>query len=99
MLPNDEVLRFYVLGRVQGVGFRRWAVREAAALGLIGWIRNRYDGRVEIAVKGADEALQKFMAQCRKGPLFAKVLELDFNVSNEDMPTIPENGFIKIDNF
>ncbi len=99
MIQREEVLRFYVLGRVQGVGFRRWAVREATALQLTGWIRNRYDGRVEICVKGSDSALKTFMDLCRKGPMFAKVLELDFNVQALDEPPFAEGAFVKVPDF
>lgn len=99
MIRPDDVLRFYVTGRVQGVGFRRWAIREASALQLAGWVRNRYDGRVEICVKGSDDALRTFTDLCRKGPLFAKVLELDFNISAQDEPPLPDGRFIKISDF
>ena len=99
MIQREDVLRFYVLGRVQGVGFRRWAVREASALQLTGWIRNRYDGRVEILAKGNDTALKTFIDLCRKGPLFAKVLELDFNVTAQDEPPLTEGAFVKTSDF
>ena len=38
----------YFYGRVQGVGFRYYAVQKAGQLGLAGWVRNRYDGSVEM---------------------------------------------------
>src|SRR3546814_20933244 len=41
--------RYYVTGRVQGVGYRHWVVQRARALELIGWVSNRRDGRVEVA--------------------------------------------------
>ena len=99
MIQPDNKLRFYVTGRVQGVGFRRWAVREATALQLAGWVRNRYDGRVEICVKGSDETLRTFTDLCRKGPMFAKVLELDFNVQALDEPPFAEGAFVKVADF
>ena len=43
-------------GRVQGVGFRYYAVNKANQLGLTGWVRNLYDGSVEMEVQG-EEAL------------------------------------------
>lgn len=99
MIQPDNELRFYVTGRVQGVGFRRWAIREASALQLTGWVRNRYDGRVEICVKGSDDALRTFTDLCRKGPLFAKVLELDFNIVVQDEPPMTDGRFIKVSDF
>ena len=44
----------YFYGRVQGVGFRYYAVQKAVQLGLAGWVRNRYDGSVEMEVEGAE---------------------------------------------
>ena len=42
-------------GRVQGVGFRYYAVRKARSLGLTGWVRNLFDGTVEMEVQGKEE--------------------------------------------
>lgn len=49
-----DARRLTVRGRVQGVGFRAWTVREAKALGLDGWVRNRRDGTVEVLACGGD---------------------------------------------
>ena len=49
-----------VAGRVQGVGFR-WATLEIAnELGLVGWVKNRADGQVEIVVQGQHAAGRTF---------------------------------------
>jgi acylphosphatase len=62
-----------VIGKVQGVGFR-WFVREAARrAGLAGWVRNRDDGRVEIAAAGPDGAIAALVAAARAGPPGARV--------------------------
>jgi acylphosphatase len=55
---SREAMRLIIEGRVQGVGYRFWAVREAAALGLDGWVRNRRDGKVELLAIGEPGALQ-----------------------------------------
>ena len=54
----ERRIRKYILfyGRVQGVGFRYYAVNKAKQLGLTGWVRNLYDGSVEMEVQG-EEAL------------------------------------------
>ena len=52
------VHHYLVEGRVQGVGFRWFVHREAAALKLRGWVRNTEDGRVEVVASG-DEAQHK----------------------------------------
>jgi acylphosphatase len=81
---------FLIRGRVQGVGFRMFA--EAAALrdGLNGWARNLPDGRVEIAVEGDADALERFERHIRHGPPSASVLD----VEAEDLaPAGRESGF------
>ena len=69
---------FTVSGRVQGVGFRAWAQRYAEKLGLSGWVRNLSDGRVEILAKGDEKNELTFWQACQKGPLFAKVIEINW---------------------
>jgi acylphosphatase len=66
-------VHFEVGGKVQGVGFR-WFVREAARrAGLAGWVRNRADGRVEIAASGTETAIANLVSAVRVGPPGARV--------------------------
>jgi acylphosphatase len=65
--------RWYISGRVQGVGFRYFAQRSASALGLGGYARNLDDGRVEVYASGPAEALSEFSARLREGPHWADV--------------------------
>ncbi|NLG78978.1 MAG: acylphosphatase [Firmicutes bacterium] len=66
-----------VVGRVQGVGFRGFARRHATALGLRGWVRNRYDGAVELVVEGERYKVERFVALLREGPPWARVDRVD----------------------
>jgi acylphosphatase len=66
-----------VRGRVQGVGFRAAAAAEARRLGLTGWVRNRFDGSVEVLAEGADGDADAFLAWLRKGPSLAHVTGVD----------------------
>ena len=50
--------RAVVSGRVQGVGFRFFAERAAKKAGVVGWVRNLPDGRVETVVEGSDDAVE-----------------------------------------
>lgn len=66
-----------VSGRVQGVSFRAYAEREAARLGLAGWVRNEPDGTVAIHVEGDEEALERFVRWAQDGPRLARVDRVD----------------------
>ena len=65
--------KFVVSGRVQGVGFRYFVVREAEALGLAGWVRNLPDGRVEVVVSGEDVPVGVLEGRLWQGPPHARV--------------------------
>lgn len=73
---NQKAKIFHVTGRVQGVGYRFFASREAAALGLCGWVRNLPDGRVEAYAAGTPAALEAFERRLRQGPPAARVSHL-----------------------
>lgn len=76
--------RLIVSGRVQGVGYRDWAVSEAARHGVNGWVRNLADGRVELVVSGAAEAVEAFIGATWRGPAGARVVSvLRENASGE----------------
>lgn len=66
-------IRAIVTGRVQGVGFRAFAVRRAGQAGVTGWVANRSDGSVECVAEGEDRALQRFLDEIRRGPRFGRV--------------------------
>jgi len=53
----------YYSGRVQGVGFRFTAEDIADKLGVLGWVSNLTDGRVEIVAEAEETVLQDFLAR------------------------------------
>jgi len=63
----NKALRIRVCGRVQGVGFRYWALRAARNLSLSGWVRNEDDGSVSAHCEGPAEDLSAFVALLRQG--------------------------------
>jgi acylphosphatase len=67
------VLHFLIQGRVQGVGFRWYVHREAAELGLRGWVRNTEEGEVEVVAAGTPEDLAELRASLRRGPRGSRV--------------------------
>lgn len=64
-------------GRVQGVGFRWSAQTEATSLGLVGFVRNRADGTVEVEAEGADDAVSTFTDWLTSGPPGADVVSVE----------------------
>jgi acylphosphatase len=76
--------RLVIEGRVQGVGYRWWAVRAARELGLAGWVRNCVDGSVEALAIGAPGAIEAFVRACRRGPAHAGVLRVAVTPAADD---------------
>jgi acylphosphatase len=81
--------RYYVSGRVQGVGFRYYALRTAERLGVTGFARNLPDGRVEVVAEAAEAALADFEEALRQGPSFCHVE----GVERLDVPERGQPGF------
>ena len=67
------VMHFMVRGRVQGVGFRWYVHREAAEIGLRGWVRNVPEGHVEIVAMGTEAELAELRAAVKKGSRGSRV--------------------------
>ncbi|HLJ24151.1 MAG TPA: acylphosphatase [Candidatus Acidoferrales bacterium] len=86
-----QAKRFFVSGRVQGVGFRFFAQRTASSLGVNGYARNLFDGRVEVYAIGSAEQLEALLNALRRGPRMAGV----DRVEEHDAEILPQyaNGF------
>ena len=72
-----STVRFRIVGRVQGVGFRWFVARHATPLGLIGYARNLPDGSVEVVASGDPEAVSRLEQLLARGPEFAQVDSVD----------------------
>ena len=79
MSPAGTRLVAVVHGYVQGVGFRWFVEREAAGLGLSGWVANRADGSVEVVAEGPDEMLGELVLRLWEGPSSASVSEVEIS--------------------
>jgi acylphosphatase len=90
MRDTPQARRWRLAGRVQGVGFRWFAVREAEALELSGYAENLEDGRVEVYAVGSHQALDELAARLRMGPRHADVRA----VEESQAPVLKYEGFI-----
>jgi Acylphosphatases len=80
---NDEKsLHAVVEGHVQGVGFRYFVKETAERLQLTGWVRNRYDGSVEVAAEGNTAHLQALLDALHVGPSRSIVTDVRFEWEN-----------------
>ncbi len=66
-----------IQGRVQGVWFRESTRREAAALGVHGWVKNTPEGTVEVLAEGPENQVKKLVSWCYHGPAGANVLHVN----------------------
>jgi acylphosphatase len=69
----NERLHALVEGRVQGVGFRYFVLTKGQELNLTGWVRNLWDGRVEVTAEGPKPVLKNFLDVLKEGPRSAEV--------------------------
>jgi acylphosphatase len=79
----------YVEGRVQGVFFRQQCRQEARRLGLIGWVRNLPDGRVEVWAQGGHEPVERLVEWLWAGPPHATVTGVESDLVEPD-PTLQD---------
>lgn len=76
-----------ITGRVQGVGFRYFALDKAQEYQITGWVRNTYDGKVEMEACGEANSLDTFIDWMKMGP--ARAIIHTFIVNN----ILPERNF------
>ena len=77
--PENDIACFHAVidGQVQGVGFRFFVMELAETCGITGWVRNRYDGTVEVMAEGRRAVLESFLNQLRRGPRGAYITNVD----------------------
>ncbi len=74
-----------VKGKVQGVFYRANAKKTADENGISGWVKNTNDDCVEMVASGSQQALEKFIDWCKKGPARAKVIEVMVTEKEEQL--------------
>lgn len=93
-MSGRRAVRLKIKGRVQGVGYRDWAIDQAEALGLDGWVRNLRSGEVEALVSGPDAAVDRMIEACRRGPSIARVTDIEITPAAPP----PAPGFHRLPN-
>lgn len=81
--------RYFIIveGRVQGVGFRYFCQRLALELELTGWVRNMFNGMVEMEIQGTSDNIDRFISLMTKGNQFVQVDNYSMKkvpISNKD---------------
>ena len=86
-MESGERAHVYISGQVQGVFFRDSARERAEQLGLVGWVRNLPDGRVEAIFEGPSEKVREMVRWCEEGPSHAEVedVEAEIEASEGDL--------------
>ena len=81
-MEEKQQLRATVIGFVQGVGFRYFVLRTAVSLDLTGWVRNTFDGNVEVLAEGRRDVLDQLLIALQRGPSRSQVS----NVRSDFLP-------------
>jgi len=69
--------RFIIHGRVQGVGYRYFAIHAAQSCNIVGTVRNLPDGTVEAIAEGTPEDVARFKQELERGPSYSRVIRVD----------------------
>ncbi|MDA0266271.1 MAG: acylphosphatase [Cyanobacteria bacterium] len=82
-------IQIQLYGTVQGVGFRYHTRNEASKLGLVGSVKNRADGAVEIVAEGEEHLISQLLDWARKGPTAAQVehIEVAYDIPTDEFGT------------
>jgi acylphosphatase len=76
MIENIKTYKVVLFGRVQGVGFRYFVESIASKYDISGYVRNTFNGKVEVVCQGEEEELKQFIDEVKKGPAFSVVTDV-----------------------
>jgi acylphosphatase len=82
---SATVRRYLISGRVQGVGYRFFTKRLALSVGVVGWVKNLPDGRVEARAAGTPAELEAFREGLHVGPTAGRVEQIE-ELDSGDQP-------------
>ena len=81
---NTQTVKIIIRGRVQGVSYRYFTLRQAQSFNIFGWVRNEANGDVKVYAEGDRESLNQFINYLKKGPSFSRVDDVILNWEAED---------------
>jgi len=82
-LEDIPTVKMKITGKVQGVGFRYFVMRQAQKLSIKGWVSNNSNGNVEALAQGEKEGLDHFIVKVKQGPTFSSVEDVSLNWRNK----------------
>ncbi len=80
-----KAVHAYVSGQVQQVGYRQGCRQMARSLGLVGWVRNVADGRVEVFAQGPADDVDRLIGWLWAGPSMAVVTGVESDAVAPDL--------------
>jgi acylphosphatase len=80
---DNLTVNMKITGKVQGVGFRYFVLRQAQELGINGWVSNKSNGDVEALAQGEIADLEQFIAKVKEGPTFSRVDNVNLEWMNK----------------
>jgi acylphosphatase len=81
---TERAVRAHVVGHVQQVGYRQSCRQVARSLGLVGWVRNLVDGRVEVFAQGEADNVDRLITWLWSGPAMAVVVGVESEIVAPD---------------
>lgn len=78
---NSNLLQVIIKGSVQGVGFRAFVAEAAQSRGITGWVRNTFEGNVEVFAEGSKSKLDELLNILHSGPNLSEVTKVTFTWS------------------
>jgi acylphosphatase len=88
-----DTYRFIIMGKVQGVFYRKSIQQMASLGGLQGYVKNLDDGSVEVVVNLYEDQLQEFMMVLKNGSPMSEVKEVAYEIIELDEDELAYDGF------
>ena len=81
---KTQSVKIIIKGRVQGVSYRYFTLRQAQSFNISGWVKNEDNGDVRAYAEGDRESLDQFINYLKKGPTFSRIDDVILNWEAED---------------